>query len=240
MQACGRARGLGLHSCDYWIKAGHFTMVERTLAFSYWEAKVLAFRICIPPATVALLTVLLSFQTAQASPDCASATISSANPKFPFQCHHQQIIDQHQDGLVEVAVNADGGGVANFRFSNGKRFFASEKFSAEAAFETSTGKMLLVVRKSVPLDGSWGGPSNVTSSAIHFKLTDKKLAAFDHVVVPQMHADSKTTWSIQIGPPPKNTDNSEELSLGPPDVLTSDEPPRPKSRPPPPTNPRRL
>jgi hypothetical protein len=194
----------------------------------------------------AALTVTLACQPSQAKhtakkqktaattpsiPDCASATVSSSDPKFPFQCSHQQIIDNNQDGLVTVVVNADGQGKATFRFSNGavftETFKSAPKFSIEAALETAGGKLLLVVRKSVLMDNPGGGPTNVVTQTIDFTLNSQKLAAFDRVYVPQMHAAAETKWSIQVtdtyGDPSNSgnssADNPEDISLGPPEFL---------------------
>ncbi|TCM65754.1 hypothetical protein [Rhizobium sp. BK068] len=106
---------------------------------------------------------------------------------FPFRFHHEQEIDRHQIGYVDVVIAPDGAGSVTTKFSNGKQF-AGNTFAAETALLDNNQQAILVFRLVKGLDGSWGGHAREGSATSTFKLTAEQMARFNHVEVGQMRA----------------------------------------------------
>jgi hypothetical protein len=110
-----------------------------------------------------------------------------ANPSFPYHYHTEQNIDSHQDGYVDVTINADGSGMVTTKFSNGQQV-RGNTFSSATGLYGSDGKPFLVIVETTGLDGSLGGRAREGSISQNVQLTPEQVKDFDHAGLIKMAA----------------------------------------------------
>jgi len=100
--------------------------------------------------------------------------------EYPFRFFQEQNIDTHQVGHVKVDIDADGNGVLEDFWSNGKQI-SGNTFYAIVVLVSKNGEVVWANKQTKGLDGSFGGHAREGTVTTKFQLTKEQMASVDHV-----------------------------------------------------------